>query len=316
MLKQRLIFGSLIIAMGVALIWADARLDDLRLEGIWQTLFGGREHPPPGLLLLLAVIGLIIPSGRELAALLRAGGAPAHSGLITTGGIVVCLSMYGAMIGLRPMEMGVAIIGGVLVIWLVLTLVWHARRADPQSALAAAGACMLALVYLGVLAGFLVGLRRWHSAWVVLAVLAIIKSSDIGAYAAGKLLGRHKLIPWLSPGKTWEGLIGSVALAAGVAAGCAYLSHVTSLTADYRWMQGEYVLMAPRYAPGWSAAAGALFALLAQGGDLMMSMFKRDAGVKDSGSIIPGFGGVLDIVDSPLLVAPLAFWLLAPLGWG
>jgi phosphatidate cytidylyltransferase len=105
------------------------------------------------------------------------------------------------------------------------------------------------------------------------------------------------LIPWLSPGKTWEGLIGGIVLAAAVGAG------------------GVLVLL--QVIPGDSlpslagaAVAGAFAAVIGQLGDLIMSLFKRDAGRKDSGHSIPGFGGVLDVLDSPLLVMPFAVWWL------
>src|SRR5262249_23507982 len=123
---------------------------------------------------------------------------------------------------------------------------------------------------------------------------------DIGAYFTGKAIGRHKLIPWLSPGKTWEGLFGGIAAAALVAAGAAAL---------YRHCLGTNGIgLMPC---GYAAFVGALFAIAGQAGDLLESVLKRDAGVKDSGQALPGMGGVLDVLDSILLTAPLAFWMLS-----
>jgi phosphatidate cytidylyltransferase len=220
------------------------------------------------------------------------------------------LSLYAT-----PMKLGAStgatIIATVLVGVFIVTLLWHSRDAQVQGVIAAAGATMIAVVLLGIMLGFYLAIRRWHSAWVVLAVILITKSGDIGAYVAGRACGRHKLIPWLSPKKTWEGLAGAVALATGVAAGFAWLSQVTDLAAVVRTDHGAAYEHVRRYSVVLAAVAGALLALVGHAGDLMVSLFKRDAGVKDAGRAIPGFGGLLDLLDSPLLVAPVAYWMLA-----
>jgi phosphatidate cytidylyltransferase len=142
--------------------------------------------------------------------------------------------------------------------------------------------------------GFVLAIRRHHSVWLLLWIVLTTKSSDIGAFATGKAMGRHKLILWLSPGKTWEGLIGGVVLSAAVgAAGLWVLGHWPSEAVPAPWT---------------GAFAGVLFGLTGVVGDLIASLFKRDAGLKDAGQVLPGFGGVLDVLDSALLVAPVAFW--------
>jgi phosphatidate cytidylyltransferase len=184
---------------------------------------------------------------------------------------------------------------------LVASLVYYSRRKSVEGIVASAGGTLLSFVYLGVLFGFFVFIRREHSAWVVLWVLLVTKSCDIGAFFTGRSIGRHKLIPWVSPGKTWEGLIGGVITSAAVAA--------VGMVALQAWVD-ESSLPGP-----WLAAvAGATFGLIGQAGDLVASLFKRDAGIKDASSILPGFGGVMDVVDSPLLVAPAAYWWLAAQG--
>ncbi|MEL7238219.1 MAG: phosphatidate cytidylyltransferase, partial [Planctomycetota bacterium] len=105
----------------------------------------------------------------------------------------------------------------------------------------------------------------------------------------GKSLGKHKLIPFLSPGKTWEGLAGGVVTAALVGAACA--PGLDLLT----WWKG--------------AIFGAVIGVVGQAGDLLESLMKRDADVKDSSQLLPGFGGVLDVIDSPLVAAPVAYLL-------
>ncbi len=125
-----------------------------------------------------------------------------------------------------------------------------------------------------------------RSPWVLLAYVAIVWSNDVFAYLTGMLLGRHPLFPRLSPKKSWEGFCGG--LAGAVCAGCCAA----------RLLGGGV--------PAWAGLA-LLAALTAVAGDLVESMFKRAAGVKDSGSLIPGHGGVLDRFDAMLLSAPFVF---------
>ena len=111
-----------------------------------------------------------------------------------------------------------------------------------------------------------------------------------------RAFGRRKLIPWLSPGKTWEGLFFGLLTAAAVGAACA-----------------PFIDERRGYALTWYKAAvfGAIIGGVGQLGDLLESMMKRDAEVKDSGSSLPGFGGILDVTDSPLLAAPFAYLLFS-----
>jgi phosphatidate cytidylyltransferase len=171
--------------------------------------------------------------------------------------------------------------------------------------MAASGAAAFAFIYLGLLAGFLLALRRDQSAWAILGVLLIIKSCDIGAYFTGRAIGRHKLIPWLSPGKTWEGLLGGAALSAAVGVGVAWVARSLELPEHARPLAFSQMSF------GLAALIGVAFGLVGQAGDLFESVLKRDAGMKDSGRSLPGFGGVLDVADSVLLVAPIAYWVLS-----
>jgi phosphatidate cytidylyltransferase len=161
---------------------------------------------------------------------------------------------------------------------------------------------VLAALYLGGLAWFLVALRvkgAEHvrgSTMLILMILLCVKFTDIGAYFGGRSLGKHKLIFWLSPGKTWEGLLFGLLTAAAVGAICATQIEPRS-GYSMTWWKG--------------AIFGAIIGGVGQLGDLLESMMKRDAEVKDSGSLIPGFGGVLDVIDSPLLAAPVAYLLFS-----
>ncbi|RPI58417.1 MAG: CDP-archaeol synthase [Planctomycetaceae bacterium] len=126
--------------------------------------------------------------------------------------------------------------------------------------------------------------------------LVAVKCTDIGAYFTGSAIGRHKLIPWLSPGKTWEGLLGGMAAAAGVS--------VLAVWAMDIHIAGSAL-------PFWRAVVfGVVVGLIGQFGDLSESLMKRSVNVKDSGAVVPEFGGVLDILDSPLLAAPAGYLML------
>lgn len=145
--------------------------------------------------------------------------------------------------------------------------------------------------YVGLLASFLVQLR-WLKPGALALGIFIPKCCDIGAYFTGRLLGRHKMSPVLSPKKTWEGLMGGLLLSAGAAV--AINRPLSAL-------------------PGGDLGA-ASFGLVVGGagvlGDLAESMIKRDCRRKDASQIMPGFGGVLDVLDSILFAAPVAYWWL------
>ncbi len=177
----------------------------------------------------------------------------------------------------------------VLALGLVGAFVMYSRRQRVDGAMASAGGSLLAIVYLGVLPGFYLPIRLTHSSGMIVSIMLMVKGADIGAYSFGRWFGRHKLIPWISPGKTWEGFLGGELFAAVIGALLTLCSH------EFFWWEG--------------AVAGLLLGATGQLGDLLESLLKRDAGVKDSGAV-PGFGGVLDMIDSPLLAAPLAYWML------
>jgi phosphatidate cytidylyltransferase len=151
-------------------------------------------------------------------------------------------------------------------------------------------AAVFALAYLPFLAVFVpLMLARPDGSRRTLIFVALAVCSDVGGYFAGILLGKHPMAPGISPKKTWEGLAGSVLL--GVTAGAILL---VTLLHGHVW-QGVIV--------GAAAVAAATL------GDLAESMIKRDLEIKDMGSVLPGHGGVMERIDSLLIVAPVA-WLL------
>jgi len=133
-----------------------------------------------------------------------------------------------------------------------------------------------------------------NGTYYVLYFILVTKFSDTGAYAVGSLLGKHKMIPRISPGKTWEGFAGAVAV-----------STLASLL--FAHFTGERLT-----GMNWKHAVilGVLLSTSAVIGDLIESLFKREAGVKDSGNYFPGIGGILDLLDSLLFNAPLMYLYL------
>jgi phosphatidate cytidylyltransferase len=158
----------------------------------------------------------------------------------------------------------------------ILTREWQRMTAARHLAFVMAGLVYIALAALGLM------YLRETNLNILFALFAIVWTGDIAAYIVGKICGKHKIAPRISPGKSWEGLAGSVVASAAVAAA---LGHV---------------------APVPHAIIGALFALLGLGGDLFESAVKRRAGLKDSGQLIPGHGGLFDRVDALLPCAIFA----------
>ncbi len=171
----------------------------------------------------------------------------------------------------------------------------------PGATMATIAGTILAVSYVGLLGSFIIQLRwfdgPYHGLLPIAFLVATSKGADTGAYTFGRLFGRHKLWPRLSPNKTVEGALGG--LGAGV-----FASVVVAAVA-------RFVLKVPTL-DWWTAVGfGVLVGSAAQLGDLMESMIKRDCARKDASDSVPGFGGVLDVLDSLLFAAPLAFgyWL-------
>ena len=279
------------VLVGLALIAAMAGvlLLDWRLEQ-----FMPKRH---GLALTVLVALLVAQGYRELRMIAAAAGmAIFHtSGLI--GALVIgTMPFWRRLLLVSPASDALTqIILGVVILSLFADQLLHFRT---QDAIRRIGTSLLAVCYLGVCAAIVLGIRIEFGLASLVLFLIVVKATDVGAYFTGTLIGRHKLIPWLSPGKSWEGLIGGLALAAvcGVA-----FTHALGAAFGPR-----------REAMGWLAAAGfsIVMGAVGQAADLCESAIKRDAGVKDAGHSLPAFGGVLDVLDSLLLTSPVAYVLL------
>lgn len=297
MLKYRLIFGPLLIVAFLLLIWLDDQLDRVVLSGWLRELFLDREHLPRGLVLFGICLVILPLAAAELSNIFRANAVQSRTWL-TALAAITGLSVSYVVPHALPAGPAIAIVSSAMILVFVLAILTFSRHKNVEGVVAAAGGVVFALVYLGLLAGFLLAIRRWHSAWWIVGIIMTTKMCDTGAYFTGRLIGRHKLIPWLSPGKTVEGLVGGV-----------LTSMLTGLlfALASRWLPDANDHITPLL----GLICGFMFGIVGQLGDLTMSLFKRDAGIKDSSTIIPGLGGALDVLDSPLLVAPIAYWILA-----
>ncbi len=164
----------------------------------------------------------------------------------------------------------------------------------PENALRDLSAPVIGLIYIPGLVSYQMLLREAGAGWIIF-LFGTVWIADSAAFYVGSTLGRHKLYPAVSPKKTVEGGIGSVLGGTGAAIGIKFLfSLPLSL--------------------GQTAVVGLVLGITAILGDLVESMFKRNAGVKDSSHIIPGHGGILDKLDGSLFSAPILYWLLIVFG--
>lgn len=287
--------GVVLIAGLLGLLWLDARLQcmvECRGEALpWWT--GGAE----GLALAAVAVVLLAPiAGMELARLLRGAGMAVPTWVVVSAAVAGACALRVAPEA-PSAALGVAIVAGAAWVVLVGALLGVAPTRRMDGTVAAVGGALVGFVYLGVMIGVWLLARREASVWVVAGAVLTIKASDTGAYFTGRLLGRRKLIHWLSPGKTWEGFLGGMAWAAAVGGALAWWSQTHGEPAD----QVPVVL---------GVIGGAVLGVVAPFGDLVESLLKRSAGAKDSGTLLPGMGGALDVLDSLLLAGPVVYGLL------
>jgi phosphatidate cytidylyltransferase len=296
-LRNRLTFGSLMLLGLFALLWLDAAAE--RWTRPWMHARFGLGYGIGGIG-LMPIFMLMLPAAtQELAGLFTAERVRPYRFIASVGSGALA---FHAFFTQWPAFQTIAAscLAFIIVFVMLLAALRRAWEKQTEQAIVRMAGTVLATLYLGGLAWFLMAIRVKHtdpynvrlgfngSTTVILMLLLAVKSTDIGAYFGGRALGRHKLISWLSPGKTWEGLICGLITAALVAM--------------------AFTIRGTVHQPLWKAGLfGACIGAIGQIGDLLESLMKRDAQVKDSGALIPGFGGILDVVDSPLFAAPFAY---------
>jgi phosphatidate cytidylyltransferase len=271
MLRWRMLLGTLIIALLVGLCWLDERA---AVPGIW--------------LLPVTLLFTLLASG-EVLYLARAGGMRPLAWPVYCGNLLLVLAQW-----LPPADQAVfwPLTIGVLLVFLGEMV----RYEQPGGVTANIAAAAFALVYVGAMLVFAVQLRMQFGIGAMASWIIIVKMGDTGAYTVGRLIGRHKMAPLLSPGKTIEGAVGALVFACLASWAC------------FRWLAPAITPAGALHASGWGwLLCGILLGSAGMLGDLAESLLKRDAGCKDSSTWVPGFGGVLDILDSLLLSAPVAW---------
>ncbi len=278
MLRTRLWMGAILIALVMGMLVVD------RWLGPWYPF------------LFLFVLLLALAACRELLLLLGRAGPPGW--LAYPGVAAVVIANWPAHLGEAAWQLSPDawhwVLGALTAIVAAAFLVEMATFHEPGTSVMRIALAVWIVAYLGLLPSFFAQLR-WLPGDRGTAALAlgifVPKVCDIGAYFTGRFLGRHKMTPVLSPKKTWEGLAGGLIAAVLIA-------FVLN-----RLLLGE---------PDWLAIGlGFTAGIAGVGGDLAESLIKRDCRAKDASQSVPGFGGVLDVVDAVLFAAPVTYaWLV------
>jgi phosphatidate cytidylyltransferase len=301
-LRNRLTFGPIMLA-GLALVL----VLDHNLQGWtrnWMKATYGADRGVGGIGILFLLILILPLATREIGILFSAERVRPYP--LIAGAGSAALVIHAFLTQFPPFKSVAASVLAFIVAFIpLLAALRRAWDKQTQEAITRMAGTVLAALYLGGLAWFLMAIRvkegtrsgfRGTTA-VVLMTLLMVKFTDIGAYFGGRAFGRHKLIPWLSPGKTWEGLLFGLITAGLVGVVFSHWHDHAGIPKNWTWNRGFLF--------------GVVLGGIGQLGDLLESLMKRDAEVKDSGRLVPGFGGILDIIDSPLLAAPFAYLMFS-----
>jgi phosphatidate cytidylyltransferase len=183
---------------------------------------------------------------------------------------------------------------------IVIIFIRQFLRENTFEALGGLATTLFGLAYVAALFSYLFYIRTSdpeRGAWLVLFLILVTKMADVGAYAVGNLIGRHTLVPRISPRKTIEGAVGATLFGA-----------ISAVLAQ-PLLTGQ-TIFGHTPTPLLAAILGLILGVVGQLGDLAESLLKRDCQVKDAGTILPGLGGVLDVIDSLLFTAPLFYGIL------
>ncbi len=295
MLRWRLAISALLIPLFFGLFWLDARLG------------------PSAPILFALVVVLAFRGANELVDLLWTRSFTPNRVLVCICSVLVASASWFGRFGFMPIHIpgeGNSLAQVMLAYSLsVLALFALAayRYREPGRSMETLGAELLIVSYVGALLGVATQLR-WvagdSAGYLVIGSLVVVtKGGDVGAYFLGRMFGKRKMTPLLSPGKTWAG--GGGALVGSALSSVLWFAFAPQFF-DRAWASPEWY---------WAAIYGMILGAVGLVGDLCESLIKRDVGKKDSAVLIPGFGGLLDILDSVLYSSPVAYvlWKALPL---
>lgn len=284
MLKYRLVSGTI-----MTMLFAAVTIIDWRLDGSVSAFIGIKNIKATGLCLLMAIV--VYLSQQELVKMAAKNGLKILLLVTMPASILLSATWYLHQF-IKDWPISVCIL--TVLAFTIFSLLWvHYLMYGVTGLLANCGASLFSVVYLGILISFVLAVRIEFGVWQTLMFIFVVKAADIGAYTSGTLFGRHKFSPKISPGKTWEGMAGAIIAAILVSI---FFSEFFDIMSGYL-----------------AVIFGFCFAFIGQLGDLAESMIKRDAQQKDASNSLPGFGGILDVIDSPLAAAVFAylfFWVI------
>ncbi|MGK9065209.1 phosphatidate cytidylyltransferase [Stutzerimonas chloritidismutans] len=269
MLKQRIITAAVLVPI--------ALIGFFLLDGAAFALF----------------IGAVVTLGAwEWARLAGFEAQPVRTGYATLVAVLLILLYQFPVLG--PWVLSASVVWWLIATFFVLTYPASQRHWGGRG-----GSLVIGLLILLPAWQALLLLKQWPQGnWLIVAVMVLVWAADIGAYFSGKALGRRKLAPQVSPGKSWEGMIGGLITSLVI----------TLVVGFYRdWLARELVL---------AVMGAAVVVVVSVVGDLTESMFKRSSGIKDSSQLLPGHGGVMDRIDSLTAAVPVFTVLLWLAGWG
>jgi len=250
------------------------------------------------IMVVLAMTGLF-----EFYGLVQKEGMVCFKGLGVCAGVLLMIGTFYKIHGMLGENQGPARVNDFEMMFFILFVLGLCVRQfvskTNTKGMLAISTTLLGFMYVPWLLNFIQKIHffpglQGNGKFYVLYFILVTKFSDTGAYAIGSLIGRHKMIPRISPGKTWEGFGGAIVVSSGASILFAHLAGPR-----LAGMTGVHALI-----------LGVILSTAAVVGDLIESIFKREAGVKDSGQFFPGIGGILDLLDSLLFNAPLMYLYL------
>jgi len=315
MFHNRLIFGTLIIAGMLVLCALDLYVSryGLMREIVWL---------PRGIVLIPFYLVCLFYLTSEVLRILAASGLHPRKSTVYCGNLLIAsscwfanvyqqykLEILGETISKHGWEWSstaslctlLAVAAGI-----IICFYGEMRRySHPGGVTVNLSGAVFAIAYLGLLSCYMIQLRMAYGLAAILSLVVTAKMCDVGAYTVGHLIGRHKMTPVLSPRKTIEGALGGILFC------CAgtYLWFCIVLPI-YDSFLGEGTPFPKTSITGW-IPFGIAVALAGMTGDLAGSLIKRDSQMKDSGNLLPGFGGILDVFDSLLMAAPVVYFFWA-----